>query len=272
MIRIGIDSGGTNTQGVLIKDGRVLSKKTIYKNRPEDALQCFQDLIIDTGIKKSDIGCLCVTGGLSKKFPKDLFEIDFVNIKEIDALGKGGEFLTGKKDIFIVCAGTGTSFVSVKSGIPEHVGGTGIGGGTLKGLSNLILDSTVEEAEGLARSGKNYNIDMTVRDIIGEDLCKIPADATASNFGKAAKEHKREDVASAIMNMVSETIGVMAYFAARTCGLEKNIVICGRVTMNEIIKKRLLHTIELFGGKALIPENSSYCGAIGSALLFRNKS
>lgn len=36
--------------------------------------------------------------------------------------------------------GTGTSFVEVKNGIPRHLGGIGIGGGTIMGLSKIMLN------------------------------------------------------------------------------------------------------------------------------------
>jgi type II pantothenate kinase len=97
-------------------------------------------------------------------------------------------------------------------------------------------------------------------------LNKIPGDATASNFGKARKNEDETAIASSLLNMIGEAIGVMAYFAAKSVGQEEKIVLCGRVAMNLIVKRRAVETIKMFGGKAEIPEKGEYCVAIGAAI------
>jgi len=266
MIVAGLDIGGTNTEGVILKDGKILSKTLLLGGNEFIAGECFDSIVEKAGIKKDDIDAIAVTGGGGRKIRDNYFGKEFKRVDEIESIGRGAMHLSGEKNLFVANIGTGTSFVLAKGGKITHLGGSGVGGGTIKGLGSILLDSTADEVEMLASSGNRQNVDMTVFDIIGSDLLNIPADATAANFGKVLVDYKRDDVASAILNMISESIGVMSYFAAKSEKLENNILICGRVSVNELIKSRILETIGLFGGKAKIPENAEYCTAIGAAL------
>ncbi len=266
MIVAGIDIGGTNTQGVLMEGKKIITKLSLSGTNNTVAKNCFDNLLEKAGIKNRDPVKIIVTGGGSRKLDMDIFGKEFVTADEIESIGLGAIYLSNKDNLFVVSMGTGTAFVSVKNKNIEHLGGSGVGGGTLHGLSRLILNKTIDEAEKLAATGNRQNIDITVNDIIGGDLCKIPKEATAANFGKMDTEYNNEDVASSMLNMIAESIGVMSYFAAKTRGQEKEILICGRVALNDIIGKNMINTIRMFGGDAFIHENAEYCGAIGAVL------
>ena len=51
----------------------------------------------------------------------------------------------------------------------------------------------------------------------------------AANFGKISADATPEDKALAIMNMIAESIGVLALASARACGQE-NIVLTGKLS------------------------------------------
>ena len=85
----------------------------------------------------------------------------------------------------VVSMGTGTSFVGVKDGIPVHLGGIGIGGGTIIGLSKLMLNTNdIDKIQELASGGKVGNIDLRIGDISKNPLPGLDLEITASNFGK----------------------------------------------------------------------------------------
>jgi len=259
---LGIDIGGTNTQGVLIEKGRPRSFFSVEGNEPGHALRCFDSLRRNAGDGPFK---LALTGGGSRKIERSHFQMPFRLVDEIKAIGTGGAYLSGKNDIFVVSIGTGTAFVSVKAGKVKHVGGTGVGGGTIHGLSRLMLKMPLDKIEEMAKRAGG-NLDLTVKDIIGGNLGNIPASATASNFGKARESSKRPEIASSLFNMIGESIGVMSYFAARSTGQESGILICGRVAMNGVVKNRVLETIKMMGGDAIMPKNAQYCAAIGAAV------
>ena len=259
---ISIDIGGTNTHGVIAENGKIKFETVEDGNMPEHILKCFNTLK-----EKVDLADfkLILTGGGARKVKKNFFSFPFKVVDEILAIGKGGIHLSGNKDVFVVSIGTGTAFVSVKAGRIRHIGGTGIGGGTISGLSKLLLKMNPDNVEKIAKVS-HTDLDITVKDIVGGDLGKIPGDATASNFGKAGEKEDEAAIAASLLNMIGETIGVMVYFAAKSVNQEEKILLCGRVAMNGRVNRRAVETIKMFGGKAEIPEKAEYCAAIGAAI------
>ena len=63
-----------------------------------------------------------------------LIRYTYRKVDEFHAIGKGGLFLTGLTRAIIVSMGTGTAFIIADQNGEKHIGGTGIGGGTLLGL------------------------------------------------------------------------------------------------------------------------------------------
>ena len=188
-------------------------------------------------------------------------------VGEIAAIALGAGFLTGKTRFICANLGTGTPFVFVDGKKHSHIAGTGIGGGTLEGLGKILIGASISEMEGMALKGKN-SLDLTIGDLLGGGLGKLPAATTASNFGKISANGKtsNEDIALSIIGMVGETIGVMGALAAKSCGL-KEIVFTGRVVdENKLIGGKIASATKLFGIRAIFPADAKYCTAIGAAL------
>lgn len=259
---IGIDIGATNTQAVLVNRNKI---KYLFCTETNSISKYIK--IVKKMVKKEKIKVVA-TGGGANKFGKFL-EIPIEPVDEINSIGIGGVILTNKKNALVVSIGTGTPMVSVNNGNVEHVGGTGLGGGTLKGLMQLILKGDdLDSFEKLAKYGNHNNIDLTIKDIIGKDLGKIPAWATASNLGKIKiRSNKQKDIALGLFNMTAEVIATLAFFVAKNYNLQRDIVFCGRVAKNRIIRKRLIETVKIWGGKAIVPKNAEYCTAVGAATL-----
>jgi len=258
---VGIDIGGTNTQGVLIDRGNLKSTFSVAGNEPGHVIRCSKFLQNKAASKTVR---LALTGGGARKIKNSDLPVPFRVVDEINAIGSGGVYLSGKLGVFVVSIGTGTAFVSVKHGKARHVGGTGVGGGTIYGLVRLMLKMPLSKVEEIAKTGEN--LDLTVKDIMGRGIGKIPGNATASNFGKAAGKCSKPAIAASLLNMIAESIGVMAYFAARSVGQQHHILVCGRVAMNGVVKNRITETIRMLGGDAGIPPKAEYCAAIGAAL------
>lgn len=257
----GIDIGGTNTHGVLLRDKRVIATVSLAGNRLSHAIRCYRFLLRAAGGKGIKV---VLTGGGSRRIKHADFPQPCSRLDEINAIGNGGVWLAKQRDVFVVSIGTGTAMVSVKAGKSRHVGGTGIGGGTLHGLSTLLLQLPLEKVERIGKGDRN--LDLTVRDIVGSGIGKVPGHATASNFGKAKQASSNPSIASSLLRMVAESIGVLAYFAAKTVGQEKRILVCGRVAMNGVVKDQITGTVKMLGGKARIPAKAEFCAAIGAAI------
>ena len=159
---------------------------------------------------------------------------------ELECLGQGGLWLSGLKSAVVVSCGTGTAVVwARKTQAVIHLGGTGVGGGTLLGLGKLLLKTgKVQKIFKLAKKGNKTKVDLTVGDVVGEGIGLLPPEATAANFGKV-KSKKLEDVAASLMGMIVETVGMVSCLAAQKTG-EKKIVFCGRVATNPLVQQGLI--------------------------------
>eukprot|EP00593_Proboscia_inermis_P005970 CAMPEP_0171304682 /NCGR_PEP_ID=MMETSP0816-20121228/14428_1 /TAXON_ID=420281 /ORGANISM="Proboscia inermis, Strain CCAP1064/1" /LENGTH=293 /DNA_ID=CAMNT_0011784937 /DNA_START=228 /DNA_END=1106 /DNA_ORIENTATION=+ len=128
----------------------------------------------------------------------------------------------------LVTIGTGVSILRVdRPRQYKRISGSSIGGGTYWGLCRLLTDvEKFEDVLDLASRGNPTKCDMTVGDIYGDNpeaLSKLglPSNIVASSFGKlAAKQDpasglKQEDLARALLLMITNNIGQVAYLNAQ---------------------------------------------------------
>ena len=174
-----------------------------------------------------------------------------------------------QSNALIVSMGTGTAIVhAMKENTFEYIGGTGVGGGTLVGLSKLLLNvDGVMDMEKLAMNGNLDNVDLKIKDLVkGDALMELSRDLTASNFANLSSSATREDIARGIMNLIFETVGMVSVFAARSRKVD-NIVLTGSVTNLAECKRKYDEFNNLgYGVKFVIPERSGFATAIGAAL------
>lgn len=185
---------------------------------------------------------------------------------EFACLGKGGLYLSGLKSAVVVSCGTGTAVVWSRKNQPVvHLGGTGVGGGTLQGLGMLILKTdSVEKIFELAKKGQKEKVDLTVGDILGTGIGLLKPETTAANFGKL-KSRGKADLAQALVNMVGEVIGMTACLAAGKTP-EKKIVFCGLVATNKLMQEVIGGVCQMFQLEAVFPKHGGFATAIGAGI------
>ena len=176
-------------------------------------------------------------------------------------------YLSGLNHAIVASLGTGTALIHAKSGEKmEYLGGTGVGGGTLIGLSKRMLGlNNINHIQELADAGDLDMIDWRIGNIKKNILPGAPEKMTASNFGNISEIASKSDVALGIINMVFETIGMVAMFAARNYDL-KDIVLIGNLTTLNKAKEIFTGLNTMFGMNFIIPENSQFGTVIGAAL------
>ena len=168
--------------------------------------------------------------------------------------------------------GTGTSFVKVEGGKNiSHIGGIGIGGGTIQGLSRLLLKTqNIHQVVKMAEKGVIENIDLQIKDICNTPLPGLPLDATASTFGKASSNASMEDVAAGIIHMVLQSIGQSVILAALNSHI-KDFVLIGNLTKMQQCKEIFPVMEEMYQCHFWIPEYAEYRTALGAALAYTHK-
>jgi type II pantothenate kinase len=264
---IGIDIGSTTTKAVSLEDGRIVKK---IKTRAEDAVTsatgAFGKMIVENGIKMPDIKQIMITGAGATKIKGELFGIPTEKVSEITAIGIGGMFLSGQGNIIIVNIGTGTAVIEAQKEKIIHLGGSGMGGGTILGLSKKLLSlSDFKDVMQLAVSGNLAPVDLLLEDIMAADLSFLNKKTTASNFGKMLDTARNEDVALGIINMVYQVIGMLAVFAARSRNIDR-VIVTGSGSHNSLGQKILTEITRMHSVVFEYPEDGEYTTAIGAGL------
>ena len=171
----------------------------------------------------------------------------------------------------LVSLGTGTSILAVDaSGGVTRVGGTALGGGTLRGLGRLLLgEDDHDELIALARGGDRRKVDLLVGDLYGPGEISLHGDLTAANFGKVAST-ARPDLANALCGLLGENVALLAGSLARSlAGGETIDVVYGGSTLlgHDVLRGILERVTGLAGARARFLPNGEFAGAVGALSL-----
>lgn len=275
---IGIDVGGSTTKIVGFRAGRegkqaLIDPLFVRATDPITSIYgAFGRFTLENGLSLDDIDRVMMTGVGSSYMSSPIYSLDCRAVPEFSGVGLGGLYLSGLSDAIIVSMGTGTALVHAKRRDDgetdiDYLGGTGVGGGTLLGLTKRMLGvDTVEHIAQLCEGGDLSRVDLTIKDISRNDQFPgVNYNLTAANFGKLSDLADSHDVALGLANMVAETIAMMAVFAARGNGV-RDIVLTGNLTTIQPIRRVFEGLQDTFGVNFIIPENAQFGTVIGAAL------
>ena len=275
---LGIDVGGSTTKIVgfrLNPDGSRTLMPPLFVRATDPITSIYGALgryTSENGLALSDIKRIMTTGVGSSYLSGPIYNLECQSVPEFSGVGLGGLYLSGLDEAVIVSMGTGTALVHAKRGPDgttaiDYLGGTGVGGGTLLGLTKKMLGvDTIAHIEQLCEGGDLSKIDLTIKDITQQgQFPEMSINLTASNFGNLSDLADSHDIALGIANMVAETIFMMAIFAARSKGVS-DIVLTGNLTTIAPIRRVFEGLASHFGVRFIIPENSSFGTVIGAAL------
>ena len=264
---IGIDVGGSTTKSVCVSNGKMLSPMQVKATDPLTSVYgAFGKYLSEEGLTLEDIDRIKVTGVGSTYIRDGLYGIPTDKVNEFTSIGLGGLKMSGLDHAIIVSMGTGTAFVEAGNGINRHMGGTGVGGGTLLGLGSKLLDvRNYDSIVEMSLKGDLDNVDLYVGDLSKTEDGYMPSKVTAANFGKVTDFSTKEDIAAGLVNMVFQTVGMMSVFAAQTVGL-KDIVLIGNLSKVPNIRELFRQVEDLHGVRFHVPEFAEYATALGAAL------
>ena len=272
-IVIGIDVGISTTKIVgIVEQGKVLSPIRIKATDPVTSLYgaCGKFLYVNK-IQLQDIEKVMLTGVGSAYINEPIYNLPTEKAEEFIADGLGARYETKLDRMIVVSMGTGTSIVKCDGEDIKHIGGIGIGGGTLQGLSRLLLktDDILQVAK-LAEEGDVSHINLLIKDISAKPLPGLPMDAIASLCGNAKSNASREDIAIGLIWMVLQSICSASILSSLGSGI-KDFVMIGNLTLLPQCSRVFPATERLYGVKFHIPKYSEFCTAIGAALCYTNR-
>lgn len=259
--------GGSTTKIVAFDQGVIGMLQVRAGDQLTSLYGAIGNLLHRHNLSLTDVKKIVLTGVGASLIHEDIYGIPTVKVNEFAAIGKGGLLLAKEQEALVVSMGTGTAFVYAKGDEIEHIGGSGVGGGTLIGLaSKLVGESDFEAILALAEKGDLSHVDLSVQDISNEEISTLPKNVTASNFGRIQSTATKGDLALGLINTIFQTAGVMAAFTAKARGFKK-VIVTGSVTAIPYAKEVFDGVTALHGIPFEIPENATFATALGAAAL-----
>lgn len=209
----GVDLGATLVKAVAVPVDRPLPSFETFVAPAGD------ERLLDAFLLRHSLRIVAATGGGASTLADRLAPGRSVTlVDEFASWGAGEPILTHRAGLtpawphLLVSLGTGTSILRMdEDGAVARVGGTALGGGTLRGLGRLLLGTDDHERlVALAATGDRRHVDLLVGDLYRPGGIALVPDLTAANFGKAAVEPRADDVAHALLGLVGENVALLA--------------------------------------------------------------
>lgn len=270
---IGIDVGISTTKIVGIdKKKNIVSPIRIKANDPVTSLYgAFGKYLYDNNIMLSNVEHVMLTGVGAGYIEGEVYGLPTSHTDEFIADGLGARHEVDLERMIVVSMGTGTSIVLCDGDKIKHIGGLALGGGTLAGLSRIMLKTgNIDQILELSKRGDLTNIDVRIGDISAHPVTSLPMDATASLFGNAKADSKPEDIALGLIWAVLQTIGSATILSSLGSGI-KDYVMIGNLSLLPQCKILFPILEKIYGVSFHIPAHSDFATAIGAALNFYNK-
>jgi len=266
-IILGIDVGGSTTKIVGLLDETCIGMLQVRATDQITSMYgAMGNFLSKHGYGPDDLSRICLTGVGASFIDEQVFGIETIKVNEFSAIGLGALELSNLSQALVVSMGTGTAFVKATKSKVTHIGGSGIGGGTITGLAAQMLGKCdVDAILALAEKGRLDNIDLSVSDIMCKEVESLPANLTAANFGKVKSTASDSDIALGIINMVFETIGMLAVFAVKNDSI-KDVILTGTLATFPQAKTVFSKFSELTCQNFIIPENAVFATALGACL------
>ena len=271
-LRVSIDIGGSTTKAAaLTPEGKISSLLQIPSSDPvSSAYGILGRFLEEQHLSVEDIGEVILTGQRATFFHRDILGIPTRKADELQAIGRGGLRLSGLSEALVISMGTGTAYVraSLTNGC-RHLGGSGVGGGTLTGLASRFFGiEHFEDLAAMAIDGDRSMADLLVSDL-QDGAAGLNGDLTAANFGNIKSGATDNDMAAALFNLLYENTGVTATFALLH-DTTHDVVLTGSLALHPQCEKTFAvfnRMPDVFHTNFIIPPNASYATAIGALLL-----
>ena len=272
-IVIGIDVGISTTKIVGIDEkGMVISPIRIKATDPITSLYgAFGKYLHDNKIKLDEIEHVMLTGVGAEYIDEHIYGLPTSKSEEFIADGLGAKYESKLDRMIVVSMGTGTSLVKCDGENIKHIGGIGIGGGTLAGLSRIMLKTDdIKQITNLAKDGDVSKINLLIKDISAKPLPGLPMSAVASLFSNAKTNASREDIAKGLIWMVLQCIGSATILSSLESGI-KDFVLIGNLSLLPLCREVYPAMEKVYGVRFHVPKYSEFCTAIGAALDYKRQ-
>lgn len=245
---VGIDSGSTSTELVILDENKNLVKQVVVRTGANASVGT-QKAISEADIMQEDIKYLVATGYGRKNIS---FAND--NVTEITCHAKGAKHLFEDTRTIIDIGGQDSKVIYLddNGNVTNFLMNDKCAAGTGRFLENMskVLEISLDE---MAKAGLNYKKDIKI-----SSMCTVFAESEIVSL--IAENKSVEDIVH----------GLNKSIATKTKTLARNIPDTGRVVMTGGVGNNMgvVKEIEkILDTTVSIPECPEFCGALGAALL-----
>lgn len=254
---MGIDSGSTSTNAVILKNNREIVAYTIVRTgakSSESAKRALEEVLEKARLTREDLSLIVSTG-----YGRVSITFADKEVTEISCHGKGAHYLNSNIRTIIDIGGQDSKVIKLndKGEVIDFVMNDKCAAGTGRFLDTMAraMNVDIEDLSTLSLNSKNpAEISST---------CTVFAESEV--ISKLAKNISLEDIAAGIHNSVSHRILALV----NRCGRKEKIALSGGVAKNIGLKVSLERELNT---KIQTHENCQLAGAIGAALIGIDKN
>lgn len=262
---IGVDLGTSGTKLAARGPQRLSFQRRPTVRGETLAARAVEQFLDWAEIPRNEVDRLVLTGVRTSFFTRPLLGLPTFTVPEFEAIGRGG-MIAGVERVLVVSMGTGTALVMAGPEGCAHLGGSGIGGGTLSGLGLLLLGEGRPDRIGqMALRGRPEKVDLLMGDICKVDLPNLQRDMTAANFGHVAPDAAPEDIALGLVTLVLQSAGLAASFTLRGKDV-RDVALTGALTQLPQAREQFDFMEECFHLRFHISDTAAYATAYGAAV------
>ncbi len=262
---IGVDLGTSGTKLAARGPQRLSFQRRPTVRGETLAARAVEQFLDWAEIPRNEVDRLVLTGVRTSFFTRPLLGLPTFTVPEFEAIGRGG-MIAGVERVLVVSMGTGTALVMAGPEGCAHLGGSGIGGGTLSGLGLLLLGEGRPDRIGqMALRGRPEKVDLLMGDICKVDLPNLQRDMTAANFGHVAPDAAPEDIALGLVTLVLQSAGLAASFTLRGKDV-RDVALTGALTQLPQAREQFDFMEECFHLRFHLSDTAAYATACGAAV------
>ena len=262
---IGVDLGTSGTKLAARGPQRLSFQRRPTVRGETLAARAVEQFLDWAEIPRNEVDRLVLTGVRTSFFTRPLLGLPTFTVPEFEAIGRGG-VIAGVERVLVVSMGTGTALVMAGPEGCAHLGGSGIGGGTLSGLGLLLLGEGRPDRIGqMAVRGRPEKVDLLMGDICKVNLPNLQRDMTAANFGHVAPDAAPEDIALGLVTLVLQSAGLAASFTLRGKDV-RDVALTGALTQLPQAREQFDFMEECFHLRFHLSDTAAYATAYGAAV------
>lgn len=262
---IGVDLGTSGTKLAARGPQRLSFQRRPTVRGETLAARAVEQFLDWAEIPRNEVDRLVLTGVRTSFFTRPLLGLPTFTVPEFEAIGRGG-MVAGVERALVVSMGTGTALVMAGPEGCAHLGGSGIGGGTLSGLGLLLLGEGRPDRIGqMALRGRPEKVDLLMGDICKVNLPNLQRDMTAANFGHVAPDAAPEDIALGLVTLVLQSAGLAASFTLRGKDV-RDVALTGALTQLPQAREQFDFMEECFHLRFHLSDTAAYATAYGAAV------